>query len=53
MQQRDFGLWVCHECNREFLFQSDVDDHMRMDGHKEIRKYDLKVLDRSRASEKN
>ena len=52
MGRQDLGLWVCHECKKEFLFESDVDDHMRMAGHKEIRKYDLNLLDRPEASEK-
>ena len=51
--QRDFGLWVCHECEKDFLFQSDVDEHIRIEGHSEIRNYDLKVLDRPLASGKN
>jgi hypothetical protein len=53
VEQRDFGLWVCHECKKDFLFQSDVDDHMRIEGHREIRKYDLKHLDKPLASGKN
>jgi hypothetical protein len=39
MRQDDLkAIWICHECRTVFIFQSDVEDHMDLSGHKTIEK---------------
>ncbi len=34
-------LYCCERCRATFLFQSDVEDHFRMYGHRQIHEIDL------------
>ncbi|MGI0048842.1 MAG: hypothetical protein ACREAW_04820 [Nitrososphaera sp.] len=34
-------LYCCERCHAVFLFQSDVEDHARMCGHRQVREMDL------------
>jgi hypothetical protein len=34
-------LYYCELCHAMFLFQSDVEDHARISGHRQIREIDL------------
>ena len=38
-------VWVCHECGSNFVFHSDAEDHAKIIGHKNIKKYDMALLD--------
>ena len=40
-------LWICHDCKQDFLFRSDAEDHVRSEGHIQMRKYNLAALDRA------
>jgi hypothetical protein len=42
-------IWVCTQCNQNFLFCSDMQDHKSYTGHSRIYKFDLlsgKMIDR-------
>jgi hypothetical protein len=34
-------VWVCHQCNALFLFQSDKDDHVVQQKHRHFAVFDL------------
>ena len=42
-------IWVCTQCNQNFLFYSDMQDHRSSTGHSKIYKFDLlsgRLIDR-------
>jgi hypothetical protein len=42
-------IWVCTQCNQNFLFYSDMQDHRSSTGHSKIYKFDLlsgRMMDR-------
>ncbi len=42
MNDKDLNIvWVCNQCNQNFLFYSDVQDHKSSTGHSKIFKFDL------------
>ena len=34
-------VWTCTECNQNFLFNTDIQDHKTNTGHSRIYKFDL------------
>jgi hypothetical protein len=50
MNDKDLNIvWVCTQCNQNFLFYSDVQDHKASTGHSKIHKFDLlsgRMIDR-------
>ncbi len=50
MKEGDLNIiWVCIQCNQNFLFYSDTQDHKNNTGHCKIFKFDLlsgRMIDR-------
>ena len=50
MNDKDLNIvWVCTQCNQNFLFYSDMQDHRSSTAHSKIYKFDLlsgRMIDR-------